>query len=68
MTEYFNFNTGLFQANNITRLEKVQQFVKNNYPNLQITYNSSGMIELGDENFTLTPEQKAAIEAQIAAL
>lgn len=68
MTEFFNFNTGKFQNNNQTRLQRVQQFVKNNYPNFYVVYRSDGMIELGEENFTLDEGQKAAIEAQIAAL
>lgn len=68
MTEFFDINTGAFRADKLTKWQRVLTYVRNNYPNLPYSFSSDGMITIGDENFTLTPEQKQAIEAQIAAL
>lgn len=68
MSEFFNINTMQWQDDNLTKAQKIQDWVKQNYPNVQINFRSDGIVTVGNEAFTLTQTQKDNIKAALDAL
>lgn len=68
MTEFFNVNTMSWQTDNLTKMDKIKAYVKENFPDVMISYGTNGMIEVGDDTFTLTATQKTNIKAILDAL
>lgn len=70
MTEFFNVNTGQFQEDRSTKYQKIQEWVRSNYPNVALEFRSDGIIAIkpNDQEFKLTEAQKTALLTKFAQL